>query len=120
MKRWFVMLTMALAAVAAPAAETAEAVSYSQSYDMTVDMRKLGCVLGLTFRQMDDFDYSYERFNQTMSEAAKSAGESRDAMVKKAVEENFKEMKFILKSAQYEKYKRLITVTLINRGILQG
>ena len=84
------MLTMALAAVAAPAAETAEAAGYSQSYDMTV------------------------------SEAAKSAGESRYAMVKKAVEENFKEMKFILKPAQYEKYKRLITVTLINRGILQG
>lgn len=113
------MLSIALTAVAAQAAETAEMTGQAPQYDMTVDLRKMGCVLGLTFRQMDNFDYSYERFNRTMADVAKTDAASRPAMVEKAVTENFKEMKLILKPAQYDKYRRLITVTLINRGILR-
>lgn len=113
-------LAVVLATVPAMASGEANATGVNDAYDMSVDMRKLGCALGLSLNQVDEMSASYARFNEAMKNVGKADKNERTTLTEQAVRENFKAMKLILKPTQFNKYEQLITVTLVNRGIIAG
>lgn len=119
MKRWMILLAVATVAIPALASSDANTTDTNDAYDMTVNMRKLGCALGLSLNQLDEMSASYAHFNEAMKNVGKSDESNRADLTKKAVDENFKTMKYILKPAQYSKYEKLIMQTLANRGIIE-
>ena len=87
------------------------------AYDMSVNIRKLGETLGLTSDQMEAVDNIHHTFSAEMLFAAQMNEEDRKAMVKKAIDKDVKNMRYILNEKQYHKYLLLLNVTLNNRGI---
>ena len=89
-----------------------------ESYDMTVNMRKLSVALGLSLDQMDAVETVHNTFKSEMLFAAHyDSKEERDAMVTKAIEKDIKWMHYILSKEQYRKYLILLNATLNNRGL---
>ena len=93
-------------------------VTEAETYDMTINMRKLSVALGLTEDQMEAVETIHDTFNAEMKFAAHySTKEERDAQVKKAVEKDIKWMNYVLDKEQYRKYLLLLNTTLNNRGL---
>ena len=118
MKRLFLM-TIAMLSMTMTFAEneSTENVNNVEAYDMSVNMRKLGQALGLTFDQMDAVESIHNTFNAEMQLAAQAGNEDRKALVEKAVTNDIKWMKYVLDEKQYHKYLLLLNTTLNNRGL---
>lgn len=86
-------------------------------YDFTINYRRMGCFLGMTLDQLNDFEIFFNSFKESMRFAYYGCSEdSRDSVVKNAVNKNIREMRYILNEDQYKKYLLLINTTLRNRG----
>ena len=118
MKRMIMTLVAALSMGMTFAAEvnTAEMIN-AAAYDMSVNIRKLGSCLGLTFDQMEVVDDVHNAFCGDMRMASAASREERNALVDKAVVKNLKHMRYILNKKQYTKYAMLINNTIDNRGL---
>ena len=124
MKRLF-LVTVAMLSMTMTFANTENAANVNvvnekteETYDMTVNLRKLSVVLGLTTDQMEAVETVHNTFNAEMQFAAHyTTQEERDAQVKKAVEKDVKWMNYILTKEQYRKYLLLLNSTLTNRGL---
>lgn len=86
------------------------------AYDMKVDMRKLGEVLGLTLDQIESVADVHHTFCGEMMIAAQASEDDRQELVEKAVGKELKYMKYILTPVQFNKYELLLNATLTNRG----
>ena len=118
MKRLFLM-TIAMLSMTMTFAENENAANMNnvEAYDMSVNIRKLGEALGLTFDQMEAVENIHNTFNAEMLFAAQANTDDRKAMVDKAVDKEIKWMHYILDEKQYRKYLLLLNVTLQNRGL---
>jgi hypothetical protein len=124
MKRLF-LVTLAMISMTMTFAKTENAANVNvvnenaeETYDMTVNMRKLSVALGLTLDQIEAVETVHNTFNAEMQFAAHyTTKEERDAQVKKAVEKDVKWMNYILTKEQYRKYLLLLNSTLTNRGL---
>ena len=98
--------------------ENNNAVQEVQKYDMTtVNMRKLAVTLGLTKDQYEVVSDIHRNFCSEMMVAAYADGESREAMMEKAVEKDVRYMHYVLDHKQYNSYLKLLNTTLVNRGL---
>lgn len=119
MKRLFLMV-IAMLSMTLTFAENENAVEMttSEAYDMKVNIRKLGEVLGLTYDQMESVSDIHRTFCGEMLIASQAHKEERDVLVEKAVKKDLKYMNYILNSEQFKKYHLLLSTTLNNRGIV--
>lgn len=97
--------------------ENNNAVQDVQNYDMTVNLRKLAVALGLTIDQMEVVSDIHRNFCSEMMVAAYADGDSRAALVEKAVDKDVRYMHYVLNSKQYNSYVALLNATLENRGL---
>ena len=124
MKRLF-LVTLAMISMTMTFAKTENAANVNvvnenaeETYDMTVNMRKLSVALGLTLDQIEAVETVHNTFNAEMQFAAHyDTNEERKAQVKRAVEKDVKWMNYILTKDQYHKYLLLLNSTLNNRGL---
>jgi predicted NodU family carbamoyl transferase len=97
--------------------EEAKSVNKVETYDMSVNMRKLSVTLGLTTDQMEAVENVHNYFNAEMQLAAHADEADRKQMVKKAVDRDIKGMRYVLDQKQYRTYLMLLNTTLNNRGL---
>ena len=113
-------MTIAMLSMTMTFAETEKVASAdaAETYDMSVNMRKLSVALGLKVDQIEAVEMVHNTFNAEMQFAAHfDSQEERDAQVKRAVEKDVKWMNYILDREQYRKYLLLLNATLSNRGL---
>ena len=108
----FAMTTMSFAEN-----ENNNAVANVETYDMTVNIRKLAVTLGLTNDQMEIVQDIHSAFCNEMLLAAYAKDDERADMVNKAVNKDIRYMHYVLDEKQYKKYTMLLNVTLQNRGL---
>ena len=118
MKRLFLM-TLAMLSMTMTFAENEETknVNNVETYDMSVNMRKLSVALGLTTDQMEAVESIHNTFNAEMQLAALANESDRKEKVEKAVERDIKWMHYVLDQKQYRVYLMLLNTTLNNRGL---
>ena len=124
MKRLF-LVTLAMISMTMTFAKTENAANVNvvnenaeETYDMTVNMRKLSVALGLTLDQIEAVETVHNTFNAEMQFAAHySNKEEREARVKEAIEKDVKWMNYILNKDQYRKYLTLLNATRSNRAL---
>ena len=89
----------------------------AESYDMTVNMRKLAVTLDLTTDQMEAVQDIHTAFCNEMMLAAYAHTSERENLVDEAVKKDVRYMHYILDEKQYKKYLTLLNATLVNRGL---
>ena len=97
--------------------ENANRVNVANVYDMSLNIRKLGEALGLTFDQMETVADIHRTFCGEMMIASQSHKDDQKGLVEKAVNKDLKHMSYVLTGKQYQKYERLLNATLENRGL---
>jgi hypothetical protein len=97
--------------------EETKNVNNVETYDMSVNMRKLSVALGLTTDQMEAVESIHNTFNAEMQLAALANESDRKEKVEKAVERDIKWMHYVLDQKQYRVYLMLLNTTLNNRGL---
>ena len=118
MKKMFLMAVAMFCMTAAFAEdESANNVVEVDTYDMTVNIRRLGNALGLTLDQMETVADIHKTFCGEMMIAAHAHKDDRDALVTKAVDKDLKYMRYVLTEEQFGKYSMLLHATLENRGL---
>lgn len=118
MKRLFLAVVAVLSMTTTFAGnENTESITGASDYDMSVNMRRLGTSLGLTFDQMESVEEVHRMFCVEMMMAAQAHNDDRAKLVDSAVEKDLKYMGYILTPVQFEKYRLLLDTTLNNRGL---
>ncbi len=118
MKKIFLMVVAVLSMTTVFAEnENTENVAVVNTYDMSVNMRKLGGVLGLTTDQMETVSNIHRTFCGEMMIASQAHNDDRKTLVKEAVAKDLKYMAYVLTPAQMHTYELLLNTTLENRGL---
>ena len=97
--------------------ETANVVSNVEAYDMTINMNKLSLALNLADDQKEVVENIHHTFAAEMSFAAQYGDADREAMVKRAIDNDVKWMRYVLNDDQMRKYLVLLNATINNRGL---
>ena len=87
------------------------------SYGMDIKIDALVKTLDLNRDQRESVADIHAIFNTEMLIAANADKDERRAVVDYAVEQNLTNMSYILTQTQYEKYLKILDVTLRNRGL---
>lgn len=89
-----------------------------ESYDMTIDMRRLSAKLDLNSNQMDAVEVIHQIFSDEMSSAGSAkGGRERATLVRQAVGKDIHQMRRVLDDNQFHTYMMLLGTTLHNRGL---
>ena len=97
--------------------ETATVVSNVEAYDMNINMDKLSHALDLANDQKEVVENIQNTFVAEMSFAAQYGENDRSSMVKRAIENDVKWMRYVLNDDQMRKYLVLLNTTINNRGL---
>ena len=97
--------------------ETATTVSNEEAYDMNINMNKLSSALELADDQKEVVENIHHTFAAEMNFAAQYGSSDRDAMVKRAIDNDVKWMRYVLTDTQMRKYLVLLNTTINNRGL---
>ena len=97
--------------------ENAANVSNVEAYDLNINMNKLSDALELADDQKEAVENIHHTFAAEMSFAAQYGEGERDAMVKRAIENDVKWMRYVLNDEQMRKYLVLLNATINNRGL---
>ena len=97
--------------------ESTDNLNTIEAYDMSVNMTRLGVVLGLSNDQMEGVAVVHKTFCAEMMFAAHYGKEERSKMVDNAIKKDLAYMNYILNREQYRKYLTLLNVTLRNHGL---
>lgn len=87
-----------------------------KAYDMSVNYTKLAVCLGLDLDQMEVVENIHETFREEMLNVA-SAKEDKSERLNTAVKRDLQYMRYVLDDKQFNKYQKLLNVTLDNRGL---
>lgn len=87
------------------------------AYGMDIKIEALTQALGLNRDQRESVADINAIFNTEMLIAANSDKDERRMMVDCAVEQNLTNMSYILTQSQFDKYVKILDVTLRNRGL---
>jgi hypothetical protein len=104
-------------ATAFAAEETSTTVSNVKAYDMTINMNKLSMALNLADDQKEVVENIHHTFAAEMNFAAQYGEGEREAMVKRAIDNDVKWMRYVLNDEQMRKYLVLLNATINNRGL---
>ena len=119
MKKMFLTIAMALTMTAAFAeGDNENSVNNLNAYNMRVNMTMLSKALHLNSDQRETVEFVHEMFSHDMMNAATAATkEERDQKVKRAVNRDLANMRYILNDEQYHQYVRILNITFNNRGL---
>ena len=90
-----------------------------QNYDMRVNYRNLASTLALTEYQIEAVQLIHDKFVNEMKSAANAGESERGSLVKKAADKELQYMGYVLSGKQYDKFSKLLNLTLSNRGLLK-
>lgn len=88
-----------------------------EAYNMNVNILQMARALELTDDQVEAVTEIHKIFCDEMMVAARHTQEERKACVNVAVKRNLSYMNYVLDYDQYKKYRRLLSLTLRNRGL---
>ncbi|MBM6992384.1 MAG: hypothetical protein I3J02_03850 [Prevotella sp.] len=111
-------MTMAFASESEKTPEVT-ATNMVQNYDMRVNYRTLASTLDLNDYQMEAVELIHNKFVNEMKNAETADAAVRQDMVKKAADKELQFMSYVLDGKQYDKYAKLLNLTLNNRGLLK-
>lgn len=94
-----------------------EAVDMTHNYDMSVNYRSLASALGLNEYQQQAVALIHNKFVDEVKEARHAGAATRQNMVKQAADKELQYMSYVLDNKQYNKFARLLNLTLSNRGL---
>ena len=97
--------------------ETATVVSNVEAYDMNINMDKLSYALNLADDQKEVVENIHHTFAAEMNFAAQYGHGEREALVKRAIDNDVKWMRYVLNEDQMRKYLILLNTTINNRGL---
>ena len=97
--------------------EKAAEVSNLEAYELNINMNKLSMALGLYDDQKEAVEEIHHTFAAELKFAAVYGKNDRDAMVKRAIDNDVKWMRYILNTNQMHTYLKLLNVTMMNRGL---
>jgi hypothetical protein len=98
--------------------KTAE-VSNLEAYEMNINMNKLSKALGLYDDQKEAVEEIHHTFAAELKFAAVYGKKDRDTMMKRAISNDVKWMRYILDKDQMHTYLLLLNTTLRNRGLIK-
>ena len=97
--------------------DAATSVSNDEAYDMNINMNKLSHALDLADDQKEVVENIQNTFVAEMNFAAQYGENDRSSMVKRAIENDVKWMRYVLNEDQMRKYLLLLNSTINNRGL---
>ena len=98
--------------------KTAE-VSNLEAYEMNINMNKLSKALGLYDDQKEAVEEIHHTFAAELKFATVYGKKDRDTMMKRAISNDVKWMRYILDKDQMHTYLLLLNTTLRNRGLIK-
>ena len=120
MKKMILTMVAMLSMTAAFAeGEKMAEVSNLETYEMNVNMDRLSKALRLTDEQRDAVEEVHHTFAAELKFAAVYGDKKRDAMVKRAISNDVKWMRYILTKDQMRTYRTLLNATMKNRGLVK-
>ena len=99
--------------------ENTTMVSNMEAYVMNINMNKLSDALSLADDQKEAVENIHHTFASELMFAAQYGKSDRDAMVKRAIDNNVKWMRYILNTHQMHTYLTLLNATMKNRGLTE-
>ena len=109
---------LSMTAAFAEGEKTAE-VSNLEAYEMNINMNKLSKALGLYDDQKEAVEEIHHTFAAELKFAAVYGKKDRDTMMKRAISNDVKWMRYILDKDQMHTYLLLLNTTLRNRGLIK-
>ena len=97
--------------------DAANTVSNVEAYDMNINMNKLSSALELADDQKEVVENIHHTFAAEMNFAAQYGETEREALVKRAIDNDVKWMRYVLTDTQMRKYLVLLNTTINNRGL---
>ena len=97
--------------------ENTTMVSNLEAYEMNINMNKLSDALGLADDQKEAVENIHHTFASELMFAAQYGKNDREALVKRAIDNDVKWMRYVLNDKQMHTYLRLLNTTLNNRGL---
>lgn len=91
-----------------------------EAYDIEININSLVRFLELSVDQVESVKNIQEVFTESLRCAAVMNDNSREKMVKNAINYDLSNLKYVLTDDQYKKYVRVLNATLINRGIKES
>lgn len=88
-----------------------------ESYNMSVNIRKLAVALDMSGDQMESVEEIHRIFCNEMIQAAYANKDERQLLIDQAVKKDLRYMRYVLDQKQYKKYQLLLNNTLLNRGL---
>lgn len=121
MKRLFftvaAMLSMTLASAENGNMNSVSTVNNVKVYDLSVNMKQLARALSLADDQKEAVVEIYNTFCSEVMFAAQYPKEECNARMDAAIKKNLGYMNYILTPEQYRKYRMLLNITMVNRGL---
>lgn len=97
--------------------ENMNSVNNAEAYDLSVNIKQLARTLNLADDQIEAVAEIHKTFCAEMMFATQYAKEERDARVDAAIRKDLGYMNYILSPEQYKRYRMLLNVTMLNRGL---
>ena len=97
--------------------ENTTMVSNLEAYEMNINMNKLSDALGLADDQKEAVENIHHTFASELMFAAQYGKNDRQALVKRAIDNDVKWMRYILNKYQMRTYLKLLNATMKNRGL---
>lgn len=122
MKKCFLMMVMMFTMSMGLFAEdnNANEVQRTEMYDVKVNIKNLSRFLVLSKDQVESVSAIEEEFSRDLMFAAVECnGNNRHLVTQNAINKNIKHMSYILNKKQYQKYLKVLNVTINNRGLLK-
>jgi hypothetical protein len=120
MKKMILTMVAMLSMTAAFAeGENAIEVGNLEAYELNINMNKLSMALGLYDDQKEAVEEIHHTFAAELKFAAVYGKKDRDAMVKRAITNDVKWMRYILTKDQMRTYLMLLNATMKNRGLVK-
>ena len=118
MKKMMLTIAMALTmTVAFAEGENDNNVQNAQAYNMRVNIARLSKALQLNCDQVETVQLVHDQFSREMMTVAEATEEERPEKMKKAINRDLANMRYILNDEQYHTYVRILNITLYNRGL---
>ena len=92
-------------------------VSNLEAYEMNINMNKLSEALNLADDQKEAVENIHHTFAAELMFAAQYGNSNRKAMVKRAIDNDVKWMRYVLTDKQMHTYLKLLNTTINNRGL---
>jgi hypothetical protein len=121
MKKYFLMMVMLFTMSMGLFAEdnNANEVQRTEMYNVKVSIKNLSRFLELSKDQIESVSAIEEEFSRDLMFAAVECNDkNRLAVTQNAIDKNIKHMAYILNKKQYQKYLKVLNVTINNRGLL--